>query len=139
MASALAAALLLKRLKVLTEKAQGLAGLAGGQGASVSVQLISPVSSPGVWANKHGSQRPQIPFSSAHQPACSRIDYYLTLLCLQVCDITAFACLHLRLCVLCVHICICVFANVLLYALCLGLGIEPQYFYQLSCVCSTKF
>lgn len=30
MASALAAALLLKRLKVLTEKAQGLAGLAGG-------------------------------------------------------------------------------------------------------------
>lgn len=37
MASALAAALLLKRLKVLTEKAQGLAGLAGGLGASVSV------------------------------------------------------------------------------------------------------
>lgn len=30
MASALATALLLKRLKVLTEKAQGLAGLAGG-------------------------------------------------------------------------------------------------------------
>lgn len=37
MASALAIALLLKRLKVLTEKARGLAGLAGGWRANVSV------------------------------------------------------------------------------------------------------
>lgn len=118
MASALAIALLLKRLKVLTEKAKGLAGLAVGQGASVSVQLISPVSSPGAWANKDGSQRPKIAFSSTHYPACGGIDCYSTLLS---CAIPMRSPVQLNLCV---HICNCVFANVpfLLYTLCLGLS-----------------